>query len=119
LGEHSRERRARSIGRPDLDYVVPQRLRQCRLVAEARSGFGCHISRGDLFAAVGADQTWIGELAAGVVAQHNRWRFGVRQVLVPLPHHYDDRPEEIAACLGEPVLAALGILRIWHPVKKA
>jgi hypothetical protein len=68
---------------------------------------------------VGTDQAWIGELAAGVVAQHNRWSVRVRQVLVPPPHEDDDRSEEIAACLGEPVLVALGIPGIWHAIKQA
>ena len=44
---------------------------------------------------------------------------GVRQVLVTPLHEDDDRSEEFAACVGEPVLVALGILRIWHPLEQA
>ena len=43
----------------------------------------------------------------------------MRQVLVSPPHEDDDRCEQIAAGVGEPVLVALWIPRIGYPVEQA
>ena len=43
---------------------------------------------------------------------------GVRQVLVTPPHEDDDRSEEFAARVGEPVLVALGIPGVGHPLEQ-
>jgi hypothetical protein len=61
--------------------------------AETSAGLGGHVLCGDLVTAVRAGQAGVGDLAAGVVAQHDWWAVGVRQMLVAPSHERDDCAE--------------------------
>ncbi len=64
-----------------------------QISAEAGTGLGGDVVCGDLLAAMGAREAWVGDFAAGVVAQHDRWAARMRQMLVAPPHEGHDRSE--------------------------
>ena len=43
----------------------------------------------------------------------------VGQMLVTPSHEHHDCPEEIAACVGEPVLVAVGLAGVRDPIEEA
>jgi hypothetical protein len=75
-------------------------------VAESGAGFGGDVGDFDRLAAVLAGEPGVGDLAAGVVAQHDRGAFGSCEVCVVPAHEGDDGGERVASGFGQPVLVA-------------
>src|ERR1700738_550507 len=97
--------------------TTPRRRLRMRVGAEAGTGFGSHVARGDLFATLGAGEAGLGDLAAGVVAQDDGGAARVGQMLVAPSHEHHDCSEEIAADVGEPVLIAFGLEGVRDPLE--
>lgn len=92
-----------------------------RALAVAKSGaeFGGDVADYDRLAAVLAGELGVGDLAAGVVAQHDRGAFGACEVRVTPAHERHDGGKKVASGVGQPVLVAVGIVGVLDPLEQA
>jgi F420H(2)-dependent quinone reductase len=86
--------------------------------AEAGPGLGGDVACGDFLPAVGARQDRVGDVAAGLVAQHDWRTVGVGEVLIAPLHEDHDRSEQVSAGGRQPVLVTVGIARVGHLVQQ-
>ncbi len=88
-------------------------------VAESGAGLGRNVAGIDLLAAMLAGEARVGDLAAGLVTQNDRWTLGAGEVRVAPAHESHDRREQVAPGRREPVLVTVGIAGVGDALEQA